>query len=53
MLDTLVPTALYDDLPVLLAQRFGGLAQGVLVPLPPDPAQDRRFAEVLAAVRSA
>lgn len=53
VLDTLVPTALYDDLPVLLAQRFGGLAQGVLVPVPVDPAHDRRFADVVAAVRAA
>jgi probable F420-dependent oxidoreductase len=52
VLDTLVPTALYDDLPVLLAQRFGGLAQGVLVPVPLDPAQDRRFAEVLTAIKA-
>ena len=53
VLDTLVPTALYDDLPVLLAQRFGGLAQGVLVPVPIDPAEDRRFADVVAAIKEA
>ncbi len=53
VLDALVPTALYDDLPALLARRFGGLAQGVLVPVPVDPAHDRRFADVVAAIRDA
>jgi probable F420-dependent oxidoreductase len=53
VLDTLVPAALYDALPELLAQRFGGLAQGVLVPVPVDPAEDHRFAEVVTAIKEA
>jgi probable F420-dependent oxidoreductase len=53
VLDALVPTARYDDLPAVLLGRFDRLAQGVLVPVPVDPAHDRRFAEVVAAIRGA
>ena len=50
VLDTLVPTAGFDELAGVLAGRFGALGQGVLVPVPPDPTHDAHFAEVLAAI---
>lgn len=53
VLDTLVPTAGFDELPVMLADRYGHLGQGVLVPPPADPAHDAQFAEVVAAIRAA
>jgi probable F420-dependent oxidoreductase len=53
VLDTLVPMALYEDLPDLILGRWGHLAQGVTVPLPADPAHDGRVAEVVRALRQA
>ena len=53
VLDTLVPTAPFDELPALLTARFAHLGQGLLLPVPADPAGDRRFAEVVAALRAA
>ncbi|MGH9090131.1 MAG: TIGR03617 family F420-dependent LLM class oxidoreductase [Acidimicrobiales bacterium] len=53
VLDTLVPTATFHDLPAVLRDRYGGLAQGVLLSPPADPSGDDRFAAVVAAVRSA
>lgn len=53
VLDALVPTARHQDLPDLLVGRFGHLVQGVLLPVPVDPADDGRFAEVVAAIRAA
>lgn len=53
VLDTLVPSATWDELPGLLAERFGHLCDGVTVPVPADPADDAAFAEVVAAVRAA
>ena len=52
VLDTLVPTAPFGELPALLRERYGGLAQGVLLTPPADPADDERFAGVVAAVRA-
>jgi probable F420-dependent oxidoreductase len=51
VIDTLVPQATWDELPDVIAQWFGGLTDGVILPLPEDPANDSRFAEVIAAVR--
>ncbi len=50
VLEAIVPIATYDELPGVLAARFGGLGQGVTVPVPSDPADDPRFTEVLAAI---
>lgn len=53
VLDTLVPTGSFDDLPGLLVQRFAGLGQGITVPVPADEADDDRFAGVVAALQAA
>lgn len=53
VLDTLVPQGTWDELPDVLARWFGGLVDGVIVPVPEDPADDARYAEVLAAIRAA
>ncbi len=52
VLDALVPSATFEELPDLLAARFGHLAQGVTLAVPGDPAHDGAFAEVVAAVRA-
>jgi probable F420-dependent oxidoreductase len=52
VIDTLVPTGTFDQLPGLLAERFAGVAQGLVVTPPADPGADGAFAEVLAAVRA-
>ncbi|HVX22107.1 MAG TPA: TIGR03617 family F420-dependent LLM class oxidoreductase [Acidimicrobiales bacterium] len=51
VLDTLVPTAPFDGLAAVLLDRYRDLADGVLLPPPADPVHDRRFADVVAAVR--
>lgn len=53
VLDTLVPTATYDELPGELARRFAPLGQGILLSPPADPTHDDRFARVVAALRDA
>ena len=52
VLDTLVPTATFGQLPGLLAERFGTLGQGIVVTPPADRADDAAFAEVIAAIRA-
>ena len=47
---TLVPTAPLDELAGVLLERFGGLAAGVLLTPPPDPAHDRELARVVASL---
>ncbi len=51
VIDALVPQATWDELPGVIEQWFGDLADGVILPLPEDPANDGRFAEVIAAVQ--
>ncbi len=51
VIDALVPQAIWDDLPEVIDQWFGGLTNGVILPLPEDPANDSRFAEVIRAVQ--
>ena len=51
ILETVVPTATYDALPGLLADRFAGLVEGLVVAPPVDPAEDATFSEVVQAVR--
>lgn len=53
VIDTLVPTGTFAELPNLLAARFGALAQGLLLSPPADPTDDDAFAEVVAALRAA
>jgi probable F420-dependent oxidoreductase len=52
ILDALVPSAIFADLPGALEARYGGLAQGLLVSPPVDAAHDDEFADVLASVRA-
>ena len=52
VLDALVPQGTWDQLPDVISQWFANLADGVILPLPEDPANDARFAEVIAAVRA-
>ena len=43
ILDTLVPTGTFDELPGLLRDRFDGLGQGIVVSPPPDERDDEAF----------
>jgi probable F420-dependent oxidoreductase len=47
VLDTFVPTATFEELGPLLAVRFAGLADAVLVAPPADPADDRLVATLI------
>ena len=51
VVDAIVPQGTWDDLPAVVHQWFGGLVDGVMLPVPADPANDDRFAEVIAAIR--
>ncbi|MCU1462072.1 MAG: uncharacterized protein JWO37_2147 [Acidimicrobiales bacterium] len=51
VLSTLVPTATYDELAPLLVERFGRLADGLLLSPPADPAHDDTAAAVVAAIQ--
>jgi probable F420-dependent oxidoreductase len=50
VLDLLVPAAPYASLAALFHDRLGGLADGVLVPPPTDPAHDPAVAAAVAAL---
>jgi probable F420-dependent oxidoreductase len=52
ILDTLVPSGTFDELPGLLRDRFNGLGQGVVVSPPPDARDDEAFGSVVAALRA-
>ena len=51
VLDTLVPSGTFDELPRVLLDRFAGLGQGLTVNPPGDPSDDTAFAGVVAALR--
>jgi probable F420-dependent oxidoreductase len=51
MLDTLVPTATYRELPELLIAWYAGIAEAISFPLPADPRHDREIARAIAALR--
>ena len=53
ILDTLVPAASYDQVADRVRERVGGLADGVLLAPPPDPAHDHLVAEAIAALHAA
>ncbi len=53
VLDTLVPSGTFDELPAVLPARFDGLGQGIVVTVPANKADDDSFAGVVAALRSA
>ncbi len=52
ILDTLVPTGIFDELPGLLRRRFDGLGLGIVVSPPPDERDDDAFGSVVAALRA-
>lgn len=52
MLEAIAPTAGYDELAGLLAERYGALADGLVITPPTDPAEDESMAGVLAALRA-
>ncbi len=52
VLDAVVPQGTWDELPGLIEEWFGGLVDGVILPVPDDESLEPRFAEVVQAVRS-
>jgi probable F420-dependent oxidoreductase len=53
VLDTLVPSGTFDELPELLVHRFAGLGQGIVASPPADARDDGAFREVIAALQAA
>lgn len=53
VLDAVVPIATYDELSAVLLERFGALADAILLPLPPDPADDAALGGVIAELQRA
>ncbi len=52
VLDTLVPSGTFAELPGLLLERFAGLGEGILISPPADPADDDAFGAVIEAVQN-
>ncbi len=52
ILDTLVPTAPIGELAALLLERFGALADAVVLSPPADPADDQAFAQAIAELQA-
>jgi probable F420-dependent oxidoreductase len=52
VLDTLIPTATLDELAPLLAERFAGLADAIVLSPTPDPADDQQLADVIDELHS-
>ncbi|MEO8698091.1 MAG: TIGR03617 family F420-dependent LLM class oxidoreductase [Acidimicrobiales bacterium] len=52
VLDALVPQGTYEQLPAVIDHWFGGIATGVLIPPPRDPADDHLVAALVRSVRS-
>ena len=51
VLDELVPSGTFDELPDLVLERFAELGQGITIGVPTDPADDDAFRAVVAAIR--
>ena len=51
MLEVLVPAAPFEKVAALLLERYAGVAQGISLRMPKDPAQDAAFAGVVAALQ--
>lgn len=51
MLDALAPQVPYGELPAMLRERYGSLADELVVAPPGDPAEDRPFARALGELR--
>ena len=52
VLDTVLPTGTWDELPAILERWYSGLVDGLLIQPPDDPALDERFGETLRAIGS-
>lgn len=52
VLDAIVPQGAWDELPALVEGWFGGLVDGVMLPVPADPVNDAEFADVISAIRA-
>ena len=52
VLDTLVPTGTFAELPDLLMKRFGGMGQGLIASPPADEEDDGPFRDVVAALQA-
>lgn len=52
MLDVLVPSGTYDELPEVLRERYGGLAREIGLPLGPSPADDPAVARMIEALKT-
>jgi probable F420-dependent oxidoreductase len=53
VMENLVPTGTFDELPGLLTDRFESFGQSIIVSPPPDTGDDGAFAEVIAALQAA
>jgi alkanesulfonate monooxygenase SsuD/methylene tetrahydromethanopterin reductase-like flavin-dependent oxidoreductase (luciferase family) len=53
MLDALVPSAPFGEIAAKVHARYAGVADGISLRMPVDPAQDEAFASVLEQLRSA
>jgi len=51
VLDTLVPSGTFDELPAILHERFAGLGDGIVVSPPADSGDDEAFGAVVAALQ--
>jgi probable F420-dependent oxidoreductase len=52
VIDTLVPSGTFEELPGRLLERFGHLGQGIVLSPPAEASDDGAFAEVVAALRA-
>jgi len=52
MLDALVPSADYGEIAASIRARYGGVAEGISLRMPADPAHDAAFGRVVAALRA-
>jgi len=52
VLETLVPSGTFDELPGLLLDRFAGLGQGLMLNPPADPSHDDAFAAIVASLQA-
>jgi hypothetical protein len=51
ILDELVVAAPYAELPDVLRERYGGLADSISFPVPKDPSEDGEAAKAIARLR--
>ena len=52
IIDQLVPTGVYEEIPAVLNDWYGGLVDGLKFPLPEDPAHDAEVERAVAALHA-